>query len=287
MGKNRGIVLLAVLLLFSGCATSGGDPYKRGVEKYGKGRIDEAIREYKEAALAHPGDPRPTFNLAVIYQDRGRLDEAETLYRAIVGQYPHHAPAWSNLASVQERLGRIGEAESSYRRAIESDRDDVWTVSQFGFFLLRAGRQAEAVAAFEDAIRINVRCSNAWYGLGTVAEQKGDQRAALQNYDKALMYNPADLEAYLHSVDIRLARSERGAAIGLLRKASDLAQQRGDISLLLGRLLREEGKLKDAEKALEQAGKNGAPAAECERELSIVYGRLSEEAAARAGAGAR
>jgi hypothetical protein len=49
-------------------------------------------------------------------------------------------------------------------------------------------------------------------------------------------------------------------------------------------LLREEGKLKDAEKALEQAKMAGAPTAQCDLELSMVYGKLCEEASANCNA---
>ena len=68
----------------------------------------------------------------------------------------------------------------------------------------------------------------------------------------------------------------------LLQKAASLNPARGDINLQLGTLLREEGKLKDAEKALELAKRAGAPQADCDRELSIVYGKLGEEAAGKA-----
>ncbi|MCE5334069.1 MAG: tetratricopeptide repeat protein [Desulfobacteraceae bacterium] len=283
MGKSRNVIFLAGLLILSGCAGGAGDPYHRAVEQYGMGRIDLSVREYREAMAANPDDVRPKFNVAVIYQDAGRLDEAEVLYRAILDRQSDHAPAWSNLASIQEKRGLMSEAEKSYLHAVESDPENPWIVSQYGFFLLRAGRLTEAGTKFEHALRVNRKCANAWYGLGMIAEKNGDNRTALQNYDRAVVYNPNDLEAYLRAADIRISQGERGAAVGLLRKAVGLAPERGDLSLRLGRLLREEGRLKDAEKALERARKNGAVAAECDRELSIVYGKLAEESAARAG----
>ena len=114
-----------------------------------------------------------------------------------------------------------------------------------------------------------------------IAEAKGDLPTALRSYDKALIYNPSDLEACRRSAEIMISQGERGRAVGLLQKAASLDPARGDINLLLGKLLLEEGKLKDAEKALELARKTGAPSAECDRELSIVYGKLCEQAGAK------
>jgi Tfp pilus assembly protein PilF len=221
----------------------------------------------------------------VIFQDEGRLEEAENLYRSIVEQHPGFAPAWSNLASIQEKQGRMDAAEQSYKRAVEADHDDSWTAGQFGFFLLRSGREDEAGRLFEESIRRNAKCANAWYGLGLIAEKNGDSRAALADYDRALLYNPSDVQAYLKSANIRISRGERGAAIALLRKAAEKDGHRGDIQLWLGRLLAEDGSWKEAEKALEKAKENGAPQVQCDLELSAVYEKLSHEAAERAGAG--
>jgi len=187
MGKSSGFLFLALLIAVAGCASGGPDPYGRAVEQYGKGRINESIGEYQQAIRLNPADPRPKFNLAVIYQDEGRLDEAEKLYRAILEQHPGFAPAWSNLASIQEKQGRMDACEQSFRRAIEADKDDSWTASQFGYFLLRSGRQEEAGKLFEESIRRNAKCANAWYGLASIAEQKGDNRTALKDYDKVLV----------------------------------------------------------------------------------------------------
>ncbi len=280
MGKNSAFIL-ACLILLSACASRGADPYNRAVEDYCMGRLSESVESYSQAIILSPSDPRPKFNLAVIYQDQEKLEEAERLYRTIVEHNPGFAPAWSNLASIQEKRGQTDEAEKSHRRAMEADPDSCAAASQFGYFLLRAQRGDEAAAVFDLSIKKDSRCANAWFGLGQIADAKGDLRTAIRSYDNALIYNPSDLEAYLRSAKIMISQGERGRAVDLLQKAASLEPGRGDINLLLGKLLLEEGKLKDAEKALVLAGKTGAPSAECDRELSIVYGKLCEEAAAK------
>lgn len=282
MVRNNALIL-ACLILVSACASAGNDPYNRAVENYSMGHMSECVDAYGQAISLNPSDPKPRFNLAVIYQDQGKLDEAERLYRAIVERTPGFAPAWSNLAAILERRGMADEAEKFHRRAINEDRDGCAAASQFGFFLMRAQRGDEAEAVFEQSVRKHPRCANAWFGLGLIAESKGDFRAALQGYDKALIYNPSDIEAYKRSAEILISTGERGRATGLLQKAAKLDPSSGDINLLLGILLREDGKLKEAEKALETARRSGAPPGECDRELSLVYGKLGEQAAEAGG----
>ena len=90
--------------------------------------------------------------------------------------------------------------------------------AQFGYFLLRADRRDEAAAVFEQSIREDPRCANAWFGLGLIAEEKGDQRTALRSYDNALIYNPSDLQAYLRSANILISRGRLGPCRGVVAK---------------------------------------------------------------------
>ncbi len=285
MGRSS-VFILAFLIFLSACASGARDPYNRAVEHYSMGRIDESIEAYRQAIILKPADPGPKFNLAVIYQDQGKLEEAERLYREIAEQNPGFAPAWSNLAAIQEKRGQADEAEKSHRRALEADRDGCVAACQFGYFLLRAQRRDEAGAVFERSINENPRCANAWFGLGLLAEEKGDPRTALRNYDRTLIYNPSDLEACLRSADIMISRGDTVHAIDMLQKAACLDPARSDTNFLLGKLLCEAGRLSDAEKALILARNTGAPPAECDRELSIVYEKLSEEAKANMAADA-
>jgi Tfp pilus assembly protein PilF len=283
MGRTS-VFILAFLIFLSACASGRMDPYNRAVEDFSMGRVSESVEAYKQAIVLKPSDPRPKFNLAVIYQDEGKLVEAERLYREIAEQDTGFAPAWSNLAAIQEKRGQADEAEKSHRRALEADREGCAAACQFGYFLLRADRKDEAGAVFEQSINKDPRCANAWFGLGLLAEGKGDYRTALRNYDRTLIYNPSDLEACLRSANIMISRGDTVHAVDMLQKAASLDPARCDTNILLGKLLCEAGRLKDAEKALLQARNAGAPPAECDRELSIVYGKLCEEATANMAA---
>ena len=241
------------------------------------------MQEYKLAAQLDPGDPRPPFNLAVIYQDEGRTGEAVELYRSILDRHPRYAPALANLASIEEGGGDFQSAERTYRRAMEVNPDDAAAAGQYGFFLLRRDRVGDAEAAFLEALRRNKKYPNAFFGLAVIARQQGKPTEALRFFKEAIYYNPQDLEAHLQAADILLMQGKKEEAVGMLKAACSLDPARGDTFLRLGRLQEEQGAWKDAEEAMLTALKQGAPSAECNRELARIYEKLAEQATASAG----
>ena len=259
--------MIALMLFFSiswGCATANVNHYNLGVEHYTRGRLPEAIEEYKEAIQQDPRDLRPRFNLAVIYQDMGRNEEASKLYELILKAQPGHAPALVNLAAIKEKEGDSSGAESLLRKAAEMDKDVCFPPSQYGFFLLRRDRPEDAEAAFKEAVRRDHSCANGYFGLGSLAVRKGDSEA--------------DLPAHLEAAEILIALGNRAEAIRLLKRAATLDPHRAETYYLLGRLQGQERAWKDAEEALSKALSLGAPRAECSIELSQIYRRLAEEA---------
>ena len=104
-GRPGIAVPLLLCSIVWGCASANVNHYNLGVEHYTRGRLPEAVEEYKEAIQQDPKDPRPRFNLAVIYQDMGRNEEASKLYELIVEAHPGHAPALVNLAAIKEKKG--------------------------------------------------------------------------------------------------------------------------------------------------------------------------------------
>lgn len=211
------------------------------------------------------------------------MDEAGKIYRELVERHPDYAAAWVNLASIREQAGDHEEAERLFRRGVEATRDDSAPLSQYGFFLLRRDRPAEAAEVFREALKRDASCANACFGLGEIAEKSGERAEALRWYERAARYNPTDFEARLRAARIAASLGDRPGAIAHMQAAVALKPDRGDAFLVLGQLLREDGQMKDAERAVEEAAKHGAPEAECNRELAVIYRNLADEAERKGG----
>ena len=275
----RMTLLLITLTVLSACAAKPRPlaHYQRGIEYHGKGQWEDAIREYQRAIDLDPADPDPRFNLGVLYQDRGNLKEAKAQYQAILDRRRDYAPAWVNLASLQELEGDTHSAEASYTRAVQADPVSSTAASQLGFFLLRQQRLDDAAAAFQEAIRRDRHSANGHFGLGCIAEARGDDALAMQYLVQTVQANPRDLQAYLKAGEISGRLGRRDDAIRYLRRAALLDPGRGETQFQLGVLLRDEHRWKAAEQAFRQALAEGTRPTECHQELSKIYEQLAGE----------
>jgi tetratricopeptide (TPR) repeat protein len=62
--------------------------------------------------------------------------------------------------------------------------------------LYQQGKTDQAEAAFRHVLTLNVRCVDAYYNLGVIAETRGDFQSALNNYQVASRLNPDDSELH-------------------------------------------------------------------------------------------
>ena len=84
-----------------------GNPYNDiGVYLMQQGRLDEAIPWLEQAKLAPRYDPRhyPFSNLGTIYERKGRLQQALREYKAALKIEPRHEPAVKAVARLQAQL---------------------------------------------------------------------------------------------------------------------------------------------------------------------------------------
>ena len=74
------------------------------------GRLDEAVRRYREAAAANPASGVAEHNLAACLGDAGRWSEAEPHIRAAFGKGVDAPETWLMLARCELALGRLDAA---------------------------------------------------------------------------------------------------------------------------------------------------------------------------------
>nr|AHZ45649.1 serine/threonine protein kinase [uncultured bacterium] len=85
-----------------------------------KGRMDEAIRAYREAIRLDPRDAATHFNLALALKAKGQLDEAIAAYREAIRLDPRDAAAHNNLGVALKARGQLDEAIAAYHPVIPS-----------------------------------------------------------------------------------------------------------------------------------------------------------------------
>lgn len=146
------------------------------------GRHAEAVECYRRALRIEPGEALYQYNLGTSLVTIGRLDEAIAAYRTCLSVNPQNPDAAGNLGATLGLLGRWQEAIPWHRRETEirpSDR----AYTNLGVALLETDAVEEAIAAFQEAVRLEPESAPAWAQLGAaLAESEcfADAEAALR-----------------------------------------------------------------------------------------------------------
>ena len=115
-----------------------------------------ACRRALDAGLAPSRASRVELTLATRLAGLGRGDEAADVHRAAVARRPQDGEAHRRLgAALLHGLGRPSDAEALLREAIRLGAGEARTWGDLALALVALGRLTEAVAAFDEALRLD------------------------------------------------------------------------------------------------------------------------------------
>ena len=127
----------------------------------------------------------------------GRLPEAEQLYLEILQSEPANAAAYHFLGIVRFQQGRYPEALEGISASLKLHCDPAVLASQ-GNMLQALGRLEEALASYDQALRIEPGLVTALYNRGVTLCAMKRNEEALASYDCVLAIDPGDTAAWLN-----------------------------------------------------------------------------------------
>ena len=149
-----------------------------------------------EEAMASSRDASP-WEAARIRATRARLsgdlDEAEKALATIVDAAPNDPASLLDLGLVQEERGNLPAALESLERAVALDPRHAGAHYAFGRVQYRAGRPADAIAAFNTALALHSESGND-EGRATILNGLGNVHQGLNQFDAAERYFNDSLE---------------------------------------------------------------------------------------------
>jgi Flp pilus assembly protein TadD len=100
---------------------------------------EDRIAEFKEVAEMMPDDPVVRFGLAGAYLDAGQAEAAAEEYAEAVRLKPDYSAAYRGLGRALERAGRMAEAKAAYEQGLEvaAETGDLQTKKEIEVFLRR------------------------------------------------------------------------------------------------------------------------------------------------------
>ena len=121
-----------------------------------------AVTELREAVRLDPGRPEPHNMLGLALASTGRNAEAIAQYLQALRLRPAYASARFNLAIALAKAGKVDDAVEQLRKILADNPDDPSAKRRLadaltlrGVLLLRDGKREDAVAQFDEALKLD------------------------------------------------------------------------------------------------------------------------------------
>ena len=196
-------VLVIVLALFSGCASTSKGP---SVSRLNDGRQGFLIREISEM----DDGPRAEFERAVGMMNAGNNDAAIGLLTRVIEQAPGFSGPHIDIAMAYMRTGKPELAEQHFKTALGLVPNHPVASNEYGLLLRRSGRFQEAREAYEKSVAVFPEYLPARRNLGILCDfYLNDAACALKQFE---MYNkalPEDENVGIWIAELRMRKEKK------------------------------------------------------------------------------
>lgn len=152
-----------------------------------------------------------------------------------------------------QRAGRLAEAAAAYRRLLDQAPADPEVLHSFGLLCHQRGDPEQALALLRRAVALRPEAAAAHLHLGLVLEHAGALEAALHAYRDAARLAPRAAGAAFNQGVVLLRLSRPGEAEGCFRRVLASAPGDAGAALNLGRALAEQRRWEEAAEACARA----------------------------------
>ncbi len=229
------------------------DPLVAASAHHRSGRLAEAEALYDEILRRQPGHPEALNLLGVLHAQRRQFDRARELLAAAIAARPDDPRYQANLARTLRAAGRHAEAIDAYERALRLDPANAVARIDLGNLLVGADRVAEAADCFRRAIEVAPASAAAHEGLGFALLRQHREDDALAAFERAVALDPESPGAHANLGGLHLSKGRPEAAVPCFRRAVALVPQSAELHTNLGVALQSGGALDDALAAYDAA----------------------------------
>lgn len=229
------------------------------------GKLDLAIRYYRQAIEQDPKLDEARLNMAMVQIEKGLYSTAVKELRGLVSQNPQRTEAYDLIVQAYLKLRKPGKALRVYQAAVNFDPElagklanqEVKEAAALAFF--EEAREAFEAKDFSDAL-VKSGKSLALHGaprthylVGNIQFAMGDPTTAVESYEKALVESPDHAPTLNNLGNAYLKLKDYPKAVTAFRRAVDARPDYAQAYNNLGIALRKAGKLEQAIGAYKKA----------------------------------
>jgi choline-sulfatase len=158
-----------------------------------------------------PTNPSLYYSLGAEYEKSGRHQEAMALYQTAIDKGIRSGKLHARIGDLQLRAGHKAEAIAAYEEAGRINPYDVESQANLATAYMEEGRLNDAARVFDFVLSVEPY-ARAYNGLGIIAIQKQDMGAAQRNFEHAVQLDPDLVESQLNLGLIYKMKGERDRA---------------------------------------------------------------------------
>jgi tetratricopeptide (TPR) repeat protein len=170
--------------------------YWHGAMEEARGRVEAAIRAYRNAVQRQPKMLEAQVKLAGALFRSQRLDAAQDRLETITSRNPAYSPkTWFNLGVIRLKKNQKTAARNAFSKAVHLDPDLVQGHMQLGRLASRSNQYPKAASHFRRAIAVDSTHAEAYGSLGIVYLRMDRLAQARRMFEKVLELDPGNKAA--------------------------------------------------------------------------------------------
>jgi arylsulfatase A-like enzyme/Tfp pilus assembly protein PilF len=230
------------------------------VTLYQAGQLEAALTRVKAVLAERPDMPLAAQHLAFLQRTTGDLRGAVATLSRALALHPDDTDTAALLGGYLNESGRAREAAAVLEAYAAREDPDMDVLMARGAALAQDGRMEEANATFNRALAIDPSSAEAKANLGTVALAVNDYARARAILEESLALDPDVSRAHNALGVIAAETGHADEAIAHWKRAVELNPREWDTLFNLGKLLRQQGREKEARPFLERFIRDAPPA---------------------------
>ncbi len=187
-----------------------------------RGRYDDAVPLYTEAAAAFPNRADIFHRRGICYENLDLLSKALEDYSRCFELQPSHLDSLNNRGVVLAKLERYEEAAEAFTALVRQQPDNVLALRNRGLCHHDQGNFDDALADYTAAVTIAPREAENWFQRGNVYMEQGRLEEAEADYTRAVEVDATHAKAWMNRGVGRYNAGERKLAMQYLEHARDL-----------------------------------------------------------------
>lgn len=243
--KRKIAFIVVLLVLFGGIVNAQSE--KEGLSKIYQKEFAAAKQIFSNLLKSDPKNATALYGMGEYYLNMGKIDSAKVFFQNGIEASSSNPYNYAGMGEISF-LSNQASAEEYFKTAIKKSKKDAGAIISIANFYygLTPKKLDEAKRYIELAISIDPKNASAYILNGIIELDKSDASKAALQFDRAIYFDPGQMEAYLFASKIMASTRNVSQAVGYINSAISVNANYWPAYKSLGELYYDNQKYADA-----------------------------------------